>query len=1012
MNNNATPLKNYFDEQVPQGELYTDDTSLLDTAVPLPPVVDKFGYWYPNDMNNCATAFNSGLYAQSAYGLVARNGDVLRIGVKGVSNQGGGSWPIWDNFRLIYRGFKPEVVQPVLEQAISDCDNLKSYLMGKTEYAALTKAFADAAKAIEENDGEAMFNALNALYDAKDPALLSKDLFLDQEVPADTVRLAEAIADVAGEKLSKATLQEAQTLLAAIKGNTKYEGTEIDQLKSDVTAAINAINSSVATYASLNEAIVAVKESVAKKAYQTLIGEASEQLTVAEAGYETGSLTDAQAKAQTEALWSKQNELTASIEAYANLAAAITRLQNAVTEASAETQHVAQSTLRKANLRLTASQKLYDEGTIATADIEARVKTIDELITELTRSIELYKQFAAGLEKLAAALEQGDKVSTQTLESATQLYTTAKQAYDEGTTDDDAVEATVKELEAATASLTASAALYKSLANAIPSLEEAVTQKAYQPLLDEATQLLTSVKDGYENASIEDANVNTTIENINAKVEAVNASATEYAKLKAAIDRLIAAIEEVGETATKSSLKKANLRLTASQRLYDEGTIADADIEARVTSIDELIESLTVSVRLRQQYDAAIASLDAAVDGAQGNVGEAMMQSAQALQTTIKADYAEGNVSDENVPAEIAKIENIVTALEAAHDAYQLASQKQQEIAEAEAAMADALSAIDTAETDANEAHLTGAYLEQATAAIADGRQGLGQLQAQLASLKDKTNNLLISLNGVTLTEGDTPVNSIKEELAAVDASAIATSATELATATVATVMACIPTAVAYDEADDNLPYISDTDLANVTITRTIKEGFNTVVLPFSITASQVTAAFGAGTQIYTFFENSADANNATVCFYKVAEGTIAANVPVLVKATAASTEQVFEGVQIVAPVADVKTGGTNFDFVGVYAPATLEKGDFFIGNGAIYKSTGETSIKAFRAYIDNKSGAAAARIVIDGEEVTAIDGMEMGGNRIGKAHNLQGMEVNTPQKGLYIVNGKKIVVK
>lgn len=596
MNNHATPLKNYFDEQVPQGELYTDDTSLLDSAVPLPPIVDKFGYWYPNDMNNCATAFNSGLYAQSAYGLVARNGDVLRIGVKGVSNQGGGSWPIWDNFRLIYRGFKPEVVLPVLEQAISDCDNLKNCLMGKTEYAALSKAFADAAKAIERNDGEAMFQALNALYDAKDPARESKDIFLEQKVPADTVRLAEAIADVADKKLSKATLQEAQALLAAIKGNTKYEGTEIDQLKSDVTAAIEAINNSVAIYASLNKAIVAVKESVAKKAYQTLVDEANELLTPAEAGYEDGSLTDVQAKAQTEALWSKQNELTASIEAYANLAAAI--------------------------------------------------------------------------------------------------------------------------------------------------------------------------------------------------------------------DRLKAAIEEVGETATKSTLKKANLRLTASQKLYDEGTIDDADIDARVKSIDELIESLTASVRLRQQYDEAIGKLNNAVENAQGKVNNAMMQNAQTLQTTIKADYEQGNVDDENVPAEIAKIENIIAALQAAPTAYEHASEKLGEIATAEQTLDDFLVNIANIEAKANAASLVSPYLEQAANDIAAGRQGIEQLRKELADLKTKVENLIVALNAIDLTIGSEPVNSIIKELEAITVDDIISSGLDIGRTTEEKVQQSIDDSIA--TGISTLRYVAD----------------------------------------------------------------------------------------------------------------------------------------------------------------------------------------------------------
>ena len=221
-----------------------------------------------------------------------------------------------------------------------------------------------------------------------------------------------------------------------------------------------------------------------------------------------------------------------------------------------------------------------------------------------------------------------------------------------------------------------------------------------------------------------------------------------------------------------------------------------------------------------------------------------------------------------------------------------------------------------------------------------------------------------------------------------------------------------IATAVAYNDTETNT--IEDVDIANVTITRSIKADYNTVLLPFDLTANQVQNVFGSGTEVFAFSENSSDANAITVYFNKVVAGTISANVPVLVKATAASTSQVFEGVQVVAPTGDVKVAGTNADFVGVYVPSNVAEGDYFIGNGAIYKSVGNTSINGFRAYID-VDNAADARIVkfnIEGNETTAIEGLEIVNTNNGKIYNLNGQEVKKAQKGLYIVNGKKIVVK
>jgi len=222
--------------------------------------------------------------------------------------------------------------------------------------------------------------------------------------------------------------------------------------------------------------------------------------------------------------------------------------------------------------------------------------------------------------------------------------------------------------------------------------------------------------------------------------------------------------------------------------------------------------------------------------------------------------------------------------------------------------------------------------------------------------------------------------------------------------------MTNIATAVAYDEAIANT--IEDVDVANVTMTRNIKVGFNTVVLPFSLTSSQVQTAFGTGTEVYTFSEESSDPHNVTINFTKVVAGTISANVPVLVKATQASTEQVFQGVQVVAPTTDVQVAGNIVTFKGIYAPITVAEGDYFIGNDALCKSEGKTNLKAFRAYIDAQEGA-EIKMFVGGEEIaTGISSIKNGQLTIDNApiYNLAGQRIQKMQKGINIVNGRKVM--
>ena len=217
-----------------------------------------------------------------------------------------------------------------------------------------------------------------------------------------------------------------------------------------------------------------------------------------------------------------------------------------------------------------------------------------------------------------------------------------------------------------------------------------------------------------------------------------------------------------------------------------------------------------------------------------------------------------------------------------------------------------------------------------------------------------------------------------------------------------------VASAVTYNDAESNT--IEDVQIANVTITRGIKEGFNTVVLPFNLTANQVAEAFGVGTEVYNYSENSEDPMHVTINFNK-GDGSIKANTPVLIKATTASTSQTFNGVQVVA-AKEAKVEGTHFDFVGTYEPSSVPEGDYFIGSGAIYQSEGATSINAFRAYI--KAKTANARIIsfaID-DKATDIEGIEIEGAKNGKIYNLNGQEVKNPQKGVYIQNGKIFIIK
>ena len=213
---------------------------------------------------------------------------------------------------------------------------------------------------------------------------------------------------------------------------------------------------------------------------------------------------------------------------------------------------------------------------------------------------------------------------------------------------------------------------------------------------------------------------------------------------------------------------------------------------------------------------------------------------------------------------------------------------------------------------------------------------------------------------------------------------------------------------VTLDEAKDNTIEAMD---ANVTLKRSFVENkWNTLVLPFAVSAEDVKAKFGNDAKVVEY-SNAEDVN---INFTTSTNG-IKANVPVLIMPAAVNAEDTytFNGVSIVE--ADPKADGTNYSFVGSYKPYNLVNDDYMLYADKWWKTeTGDTyTIKAFRAYIKANTPAAAKQLnlVIDGQ-TTGLKLNTVNGNIEGETYNIAGQRVANSYKGLIIKNGKKIIKK
>lgn len=248
------------------------------------------------------------------------------------------------------------------------------------------------------------------------------------------------------------------------------------------------------------------------------------------------------------------------------------------------------------------------------------------------------------------------------------------------------------------------------------------------------------------------------------------------------------------------------------------------------------------------------------------------------------------------------------------------------------------------------------------------------------------------------------------------------------ARATSITVYVSLPSGVTLDETADNT--LEAKTGVNVTLKRSmVANEWNTICLPFDVTAEQATAAFGEGVKIAQLDDTS---TGNTLSFKNV--DAIKATAPYLIKPTIAAPAEgyKFEGVTIkandkgnVVPDAVITKG--LYGFVGVYNPVdateNIKNTAFrdecyaaFLGdNNTIFKAAGGT-MKGFRAYfaIPNGTATSALRVNIDGTatSIKSINSEVVESNA--PVYNLQGQRVdgNNLTPGIYVKAGKKFVVK
>ena len=234
----------------------------------------------------------------------------------------------------------------------------------------------------------------------------------------------------------------------------------------------------------------------------------------------------------------------------------------------------------------------------------------------------------------------------------------------------------------------------------------------------------------------------------------------------------------------------------------------------------------------------------------------------------------------------------------------------------------------------------------------------------------------------------------------------------------------------------------------NVKLKRTFQAGkWSTFVLPFTIpgesngSLTKIKEILGNDVEIvkwsgwtlegYDEATNSADRIELQFKSLTPAQkkkGIEAGNV-YLVKTSKSDIEISMDNVKLVTDVVptsieEENVSGETGTFTGTFVKMSLPEEVFFISNDLFYRSVGKTTIKGFRAWFDlnpiklSEEALSKMSINVDGE-TTAIEGINTNQRVVEGVYDLQGRKVmvkdgdiNNLQRGLYIINGKKVAIK
>lgn len=214
------------------------------------------------------------------------------------------------------------------------------------------------------------------------------------------------------------------------------------------------------------------------------------------------------------------------------------------------------------------------------------------------------------------------------------------------------------------------------------------------------------------------------------------------------------------------------------------------------------------------------------------------------------------------------------------------------------------------------------------------------------------------------------------------------------------------------DERNEKNEITADMRHATVKLYRTFSaKAWNSLVLPFDMTAEQVKQTFGEKIQLANYVGTTQNEDGTFTLNFKTAT-TITANIPVFVYG-ANNVDMTLEDVGVVKALATHVPSDAVFAFTGSYDKITLQANDWFISSdNKFYLAAGTETMKATRAvFRPVKTGITPQSLksnLVDRPTSIAYVNVDALSASDSSIYNLAGQRVSENYHGIVIKRGKK----